>query len=85
MVRGAFRRLDHIHYFEPSESGTTMRDVFDYESPLGLLGCLADLLFLERYMRAFLLERNRVLKSVAESDDWRQFLPDSEDHRTMGP
>lgn len=74
MVRGAFRRFTHDHFFEPSGDGTLMRDVFDYESPLGPLGRLANGLFLEQYMRAFLVERNQVLKSVAESEDWRQYL-----------
>jgi ligand-binding SRPBCC domain-containing protein len=78
MVRGAFRRMEHHHYFEsaPTEGGTVMRDVFVYESPLGVLGKLADWLFLERYMRAFLVERNRVIKEVAESasEDWRKFV-----------
>jgi len=77
MVRGAFRRFDHDHFFEPCAEGTRMRDVFDYASPLGILGRLADGLFLERYMRALLSERNRVIKEVAESQDaWRQYVLD---------
>ncbi len=77
MVRGAFRRFDHDHFFEPCAEGTRMRDVFDYTSPLGVLGRLADGLFLERYMRALLVERNRVIKEVAESQDaWRQYVLD---------
>jgi ligand-binding SRPBCC domain-containing protein len=75
MVRGAFRRFDHDHYFEPSPEGTRMRDVFDYESPLGILGRAADALFLERYLRSFLAERNRVVKEVAESEAFRDYLP----------
>src|SRR5262249_22352376 len=75
MLRGAFRRMEHHHYFEPVDDGTTMRDVFTYESPLGVLGRLADFLFLERYLRSFLVERNRVIKTVAESDAWQQYLP----------
>ena len=74
MLRGAFRRFDHHHTFEPSSEGTLMRDVFDYESPFGPLGRIADLLFLERHMRSFLIERNRVLKEVAESEGWRRYL-----------
>ena len=74
MVRGVFRRMEHHHYFEPSSSGTTMRDVFTYESPLGILGRIADFLFLERYLRAFLIERNRVIKATAESDAWKRYL-----------
>ena len=75
MLRGAFRRMEHHHYFEPAAGGTTMRDVFHYESPLGILGRFADVLFLERYMRNFLIGRNRVLKSTAESEEWRRYLP----------
>ena len=55
-VQGAFRRFDHDHYFETiiPDRTTLMRDVFDYDSPLGYLGKLADTLFLESYMRSFL-------------------------------
>jgi ligand-binding SRPBCC domain-containing protein len=74
MVSGIFARFDHDHRFEPMPRGTRMTDVFDYTSPLGALGRLADTLFLERYMRALLAERNRVIKDVAESERWRAFL-----------
>ena len=54
-IRGAFRRFDHDHYFMALDGvGTLMRDEFDYDSPLGWLGKLADHLFLEAYMRSFL-------------------------------
>jgi ligand-binding SRPBCC domain-containing protein len=67
-VRGAFRRFDHDHYFEPcGEGATLMRDEFDYESPLGLLGKLADNLFLNAYLRSFLNKRNLLIKLEAES------------------
>lgn len=74
MLRGAFRSMEHHHYFEQSVSGTTMRDVFSFQSPLGILGRIADSLFLTRYMKSFLIERNQVIKSTAESDDWKQYI-----------
>ncbi len=74
MLRGAFQRMEHDHYFEPSSGGTAMRDIFTYESPLGTLGRIADFLFVERHMRSFLTERNRVMKAAAESDGWKQYL-----------
>jgi ligand-binding SRPBCC domain-containing protein len=76
MQRGAFRRMEHHHYFEPTPGGTIMRDEFAYESPLGILGRIADILFLERYLRSFLIERNRVIKAAAQSDGWRQYVRD---------
>ena len=74
MVRGAFSSFEHDHTFEPHEGGTLMREVFVYKSPLGLLGTLADVLFLEAYMRRFLMKRAEIVKRFAESDDWRKFL-----------
>ena len=74
MLRGAFRRMVHHHYFASSSQGTTMRDVFEFHSPFGVLGRVADALVLKRYMRSFLVERNRVIKSTAESDAWRRYL-----------
>lgn len=74
MVRGAFRRFDHDHSFTSTPEGTEMRDRFDYTAPFGPLGRLADALFLERYMRRLLEERNRVIRSAAESDEWRKYL-----------
>ncbi len=68
MVSGAFKRFDHDHMFEKIEGGSAkMTDVFDYTSPLGILGRIADELFLERYMRKLLKERNLAIKEAAES------------------
>jgi ligand-binding SRPBCC domain-containing protein len=76
MVAGAFRRFDHDHWFEPDGAdGTVVRDVFEYQAPLGVLGRIAEAAFLTRYMRRLLAERNAVVKRVAESDEWRRYLP----------
>ncbi|MDQ3322235.1 MAG: SRPBCC family protein [Acidobacteriota bacterium] len=74
MIKGAFLRFDHDHFFETKGAQTIMRDVFDYTSPLWIFGKIADALFLENYMREMLTERNNLIKQVAESDDWRKFL-----------
>ncbi len=74
MVRGAFRRFDHDHVFKSDEDGTLMKDRFDYTSPLGFLGRIADILFLKRYMTRLLQVRNELIKSVAESGEAEEFL-----------
>ncbi|MFC4100925.1 SRPBCC family protein [Paenibacillus xanthanilyticus] len=66
MEAGAFKRFWHEHRFTPVEGGTLMEDTFDYDSPLGALGRLADRLFLKRYMYDFLLKRNRCIQETAE-------------------
>jgi ligand-binding SRPBCC domain-containing protein len=76
MVRGAFARFDHDHYFKPVDGGTLMVDVFDYRAPFGPFGWLAERLFLSAYMRRFLLVRMHELKALAESSEWVEFVPD---------
>lgn len=66
MESGAFKSFRHEHVFEPSGDSTLMVDVFDYESPLGPLGKVADVVFLRRYMTALLETRNRHIKALAE-------------------
>jgi ligand-binding SRPBCC domain-containing protein len=66
MVRGAFHSFTHTHTFHEEQGVTTMIDHFDYRSPLGPFGRLADWLFLERYLRRFLTERAAYLKAEAE-------------------
>ena len=74
MVRGAFRRFDHDHFFAQRGEITVMRDVFDFQSPFGILGRVADRLFLIDYMRRFLLARHALIKTVAETEQWRRYL-----------
>jgi ligand-binding SRPBCC domain-containing protein len=74
LIRGIFRRLDHDHFFSDQGEVTLMRDVFDFQSPLGFLGRIADCLFLQRYMRRLLVTRNAAIKNAAETDQWRRYL-----------
>jgi ligand-binding SRPBCC domain-containing protein len=67
MVSGAFKSFRHDHLFSTVAGQTIMKDVFDFESPVGWLGNLANFLFLTRYMRKLLLNRNQVIKQVAEA------------------
>jgi ligand-binding SRPBCC domain-containing protein len=67
MVTGAFKSFRHDHLFSYSDGQTIMKDVFDFESPLGLLGRLANFLFLTDYMRRLLETRNLVIKKTAEN------------------
>ncbi|MES2731572.1 MAG: SRPBCC family protein [Bacteroidota bacterium] len=75
MLRGAFKSIHHEHHFEQKGNKTVMTDVFCFESPLGWLGQLFNRLVLTNYMRRFLLERNQLIKEVAESEKWQRLLP----------
>ncbi len=74
MVKGTFKKFKHEHHFAESNDGTLMTDYFDYKSPFGILGKLADKLFLKKYMMELLIERNRIVKEFAESDKWKKII-----------
>jgi len=76
MIRGPFRFMQHDHVFgNLSPDATEMRDVFRFAAPLPVFGRLAELAVLRGYMRALLLERNAVVKEIAESAAWQKYLP----------
>ena len=75
MIRGAFKRMEHDHYFEAkSAHETVMTDAFRFASPLPIIGNIAEVAVLRRYMTNLLRERNEVIKRIAESEDWRRYL-----------
>jgi ligand-binding SRPBCC domain-containing protein len=76
MIEGIFKFMQHDHFFlAVSETSTEMRDRFTFAAPLPVLGQIAERLFLRGYMERFLSHRNQILKQVAESERWRDFLP----------
>jgi ligand-binding SRPBCC domain-containing protein len=76
MIQGIFRFMKHDHFFRHlSSEETEMKDVFCFAAPLPVLGRLAEVTFLRRYMLALLRERNTVLKEIAESSEWQRYLP----------
>lgn len=74
MVQGSFKSFDHDHYFRRLDKDTVMEDAFEFTSPLGLLGKLADAVFLKVYMKRLLTSRAQQIKQAAESDSWRAFV-----------
>ncbi|MBO1512729.1 SRPBCC family protein [Metabacillus bambusae] len=66
MEKGAFKRFYHVHEFVKKANGTLMIDTFDYTSPFGVIGKMVDQMFLEQYMKEFLITRNRYIKKIAE-------------------
>jgi len=81
MQRGAFRSFVHDHWFEVEDRqsclsgqagvpvlhhGTKMIDALEFSAPLGLLGRIAEKLFLRRYMTRLLTDRARVIREFAE-------------------
>ncbi len=74
MQKGPFKALRHEHHFIPINGGTLMKDIFMFESPLGILGKIVNHLVLENYLKGFLIERNHCVKEMAESGRWREII-----------
>ena len=76
MIQGAFRFMKHDHYFRVLPSGETeMRDVFCFAAPMLILGRLAEIILLRRYMRDLLRERNSAIKRIADHRIGRDICP----------
>ena len=74
MIKGAFKSIKHDHIFRETEVGTVMKDKFYFESPGWILGRFVNRLILTSYLRSLLTKRNQMIKSIAESVEWRKIL-----------
>ena len=45
MTKGVFYGFKHEHFFKAIDDQTLMTDIFNYKTPLGILGRMADILF----------------------------------------
>ncbi|HUP60495.1 MAG TPA: SRPBCC family protein [Thermoanaerobaculia bacterium] len=66
MQRGAFKSFVHDHYFESDGARTKMTDVLVFAAPLGILGWIAEKLFLRTYLERLLRMRARAIKEATE-------------------
>ncbi|MDZ4794688.1 MAG: SRPBCC family protein [Bacteroidota bacterium] len=73
-VEGDFKMMKHEHHFKPCENGTIMIDLFHFEPPYGMIGQWFNSLYLTKYMRRLLEQRNKTIKEFAESDKWKKLL-----------
>ena len=74
LVSGDFTAMKHEHFFKPCDNGTFIIDHFSFESPYGFIGQWFNRLYLTGYMRRLLEERNKTVKEVAESNQWKHYL-----------
>lgn len=62
MVKGVFTVFKHEHHFSELNKGTLAINYFDYKSPFGIFGKLANKLFLKKHRTELLTKRNRIVK-----------------------
>ncbi|MGK2864721.1 MAG: SRPBCC family protein [Chitinophagaceae bacterium] len=73
-VKGDFKKMKHVHHFKPCDNGTIMIDLLEFEPPYGSVGKFFSKIYLTRYMKNLLEQRNKTLKEFAETEKWRKFL-----------
>ncbi len=64
-IQTLIHAFEHTHEFKQTGAVTLMIDVLDFKCPYGIFGKIADPI-IASHLRSFLIERNRVLKRVAE-------------------
>jgi ligand-binding SRPBCC domain-containing protein len=74
MIKGDFKSFEHQHFFKPTDNGTLIIDIINYETPYGRLGSLVNKFFLNSYLEKLIIHRNEVIKQYAEGEKWRAFL-----------
>jgi ligand-binding SRPBCC domain-containing protein len=69
MLKGAFKRFEHEHTFEAVPGGTLMKDRFEVEAPLPVVGWIVERILLLPYLRRLMKKRNTLIKERAEMND----------------
>jgi ligand-binding SRPBCC domain-containing protein len=74
MQKGAFKSFRHEHHFKTIQNETLMQDIFEFESPFGVLGRIFNQMILTKYMTRLLRERNEIIKEWAESGKYKTLI-----------
>jgi ligand-binding SRPBCC domain-containing protein len=74
MVDGDFKSMKHEHHFKQIENGVFMIDIFDFETPYGGVGKLFNSIYLTKYIRTLLEQRNQMIREYAETGKWKNLL-----------
>jgi ligand-binding SRPBCC domain-containing protein len=73
-AEGDFKLLKHEHHFKPCDNGTIMIDIINFESPYGAIGKSFNKVYLTRYLKKLIEQRNQTIKKFAEGSDWKKIL-----------
>lgn len=74
MSKGSFESFKHLHLFRERKESILMINIIEYEVSLGVLGKLADMIFIKDYISKWINVRTKLIKEYAESDKWKSIL-----------
>jgi Uncharacterized conserved protein len=75
MERGRFKRFEHDHTFTEIGGRTLLKDKILFSLPFGAMSRPVGRFVLTPYIAKLLRHRLELLKRVAESEEWKQYLP----------
>jgi ligand-binding SRPBCC domain-containing protein len=75
MASGRFRAYRHDHEFTEMDGRTLLKDTVRFSMPFGPVGKLAGKHILIPHFRDLIRRRFAMLKFIAESEEWRKYLP----------
>ena len=73
-LSGPFKFIVNDHHFKTQGDRVIMEDIFEFQSPFGLIGNLFDKAVLTNYQRKLLITRNNIIKEYAETSKWKSVL-----------
>lgn len=76
MGRGRFKRFQHDHHLFYIDGRTVLNDKIRFTLPLSWAGRLVARAILVPYLARVLRRRLKLLKRIAESQEWRKYLPE---------
>lgn len=85
MIAGRFRSFEHDHRLTDTGDGVLLDDEVRFTMPLGWPGRLAGCAILVPHIRGLMQRRFHLLKRIAESDEWRNYLPAAGTNRCVTP
>jgi ligand-binding SRPBCC domain-containing protein len=74
MEQGRFRRFEHDHHFSTVGAHTLIVDSVRFSMPLGPAGRLVGKYIVMPHVRKLLRTRLMMLKRIAESEEWKDYL-----------
>jgi hypothetical protein len=80
MIHGRFASFSHDHHFvQQSDGDVRLSDELRLTMPWEILGSIVGKIVLAPDIRDLLHRRFALLKQIAESNEWKKYLPDSND------
>jgi ligand-binding SRPBCC domain-containing protein len=75
MIVGRFKSFSHDHEFTEIGGQVLLKDTIRFDMPLGVAGRLVGKYVMLPHIRGLMARRFQLLKRIAESEEWRHFVP----------